>query len=386
MKLHEYQAKALLDRAGIPVPPGRVAATPDEAEAAARGIAPVAVKAQVHVGGRGKAGGIKLARTPEEARDAARAILGMDIKGLRVEKVYVERAAQVESELYLGITIDRDRRRPVVMLSTVGGVDIEEVAARSPEKIARGWPDPRLGLLPFEARRLSFEAGVPKELAMPVAVIAETLYRVFTETDAMLLEINPLFVQPDGTLVAGDAKLDVDDNALYRRPELAAWKETTPDELVEERARELGFSYVQLDGDVGIIGNGAGLVMSTLDAVRNAGGRAANFLDVGGGAKEAVVKAALEIVLSNPRVRCVLINIFGGITRGDEVAKGIIDVIREHPPRVPLVIRLSGTEAEEGRRILKGAPLVSRQTMDEAAVEAVRLARASREPAAAKRS
>ena len=386
MKLHEYQAKALLDRAGIPVPPGMVAATPDEAEAAARGIAPVAVKAQVHVGGRGKAGGIKLARTPEEARDAARAILGMDIKGLRVEKVYVERAAQVESELYLGITIDRDRRRPVVMLSTVGGVDIEEVAARSPEKIARGWPDPRLGLLPFEARRLSFEAGVPKELAMPVAVIAEKLYRVFTETDAMLLEINPLFVQPDGTLVAGDAKLDVDDNALYRRPELAAWKETTPDELVEEQARELGFSYVQLDGDVGIIGNGAGLVMSTLDAVRNAGGRAANFLDVGGGAKEAVVKAALEIVLSNPRVRCVLINIFGGITRGDEVAKGIIDVIREHPPRVPLVIRLSGTEAEEGRRILKGAPLVSRQTMDEAAVEAVRLARASREPAAAKRS
>ena len=386
MKLHEYQAKALLDRAGIPVPPGRVAATPDEAEAAARGIAPVAVKAQVHVGGRGKAGGIKLARTPEEARDAARAILGMDIKGLRVEKVYVERAAQVESELYLGITIDRDRRRPVVMLSTVGGVDIEEVAARSPEKIARGWPDPRLGLLPFEARRLSFEAGVPKELAMPVAVIAEKLYRVFTETDAMLLEINPLFVQPDGTLVAGDAKLDVDDNALYRRPELAAWKETTPDELVEERARELGFSYVQLDGDVGIIGNGAGLVMSTLDAVRNAGGRAANFLDVGGGAKEAVVKAALEIVLSNPRVRCVLINIFGGITRGDEVAKGIIDVIREHPPRVPLVIRLSGTEAEAGRKILAGAPLVSRATMDEAAVEAVRLARASREPAAAKRS
>ena len=386
MKLHEYQAKALLDRAGIPVPPGMVAATPDEAEAAARGIAPVAVKAQVHVGGRGKAGGIKLARTPEEARDAARAILGMDIKGLRVEKVYVERAAQVESELYLGITIDRDRRRPVVMLSTVGGVDIEEVAARSPEKIARGWPDPRLGLLPFEARRLSFEAGVPKELAMPVAVIAEKLYRVFTETDAMLLEINPLFVQPDGTLVAGDAKLDVDDNALYRRPELAAWKETTPDELVEEQARELGFSYVQLDGDVGIIGNGAGLVMSTLDAVRNAGGRAANFLDVGGGAKEAVVKAALEIVLSNPRVRCVLINIFGGITRGDEVAKGIIDVIREHPPRVPLVIRLSGTEAEAGRRILEGAPLVTRQTMDEAAVEAVRLARASREPAAAKRS
>jgi succinyl-CoA synthetase beta subunit len=347
---------------------------------AAREIgAPVAVKAQVHVGGRGKAGGIRLAKDPREALDAAAAILGMDIKGLRVEKVYVERAAQVESELYLGITIDRDRRRPVVMLSTVGGMDIEEVAARQPDRIARGWPDPRLGLLPFEARRLCFEAGVAKELVGQVSGIAEKLYRLFTETDAMLLEINPLFTQPDGTVIAGDAKLDVDDNALYRRPELEAWKETTAEEAMEEKARELGFSYVQLDGDVGIIGNGAGLVMSTLDAVRNAGGRAANFLDVGGGAKEAVVKAALDIVLANPRVRSVLINIFGGITRGDEVAKGIMDVIREHPPRVPLVIRLSGTEAEAGRKILEGSPLLSRETMDEAAKEAVRLARSSRD-------
>ncbi len=379
MKLHEYQAKLVLSRAGIPIPPGKLARTPEEAATAARELAaPVAVKAQVHVGGRGKAGGIKLARTPDEAQEAARTILGMDIKGLRVEKVYVERAAKVRSELYLGVTMDRDRRRPVVMLSTVGGMDIEQVAEEQPERIARGWPDPRLGLLPFEARRVCFEAGVPKEQVSDVAAVAEKLYGVFRGTDAMLLEINPLFIQEDGSVVAGDAKLDVDDNALFRQPELTGWKEVTADEQLEERARQLGFSYVQLDGDVGIIGNGAGLVMSTLDAVRLAGGKAANFLDVGGGAKEAVVKAALEIVLSNARVRSVLINIFGGITRGDEVARGIIGVIKEHPPRVPLVIRLSGTEAEAGRKILAGAPLVSRDTMDEAAAEAVRLARESR--------
>jgi succinyl-CoA synthetase beta subunit len=261
------------------------------------------------------------------------------------------------------------------MLSTVGGMDIEEVAATHPEKIARGWPDVRLGLLPFEARRLCYEAGVPKDRVADVAAISERLFSVFMNTDATLLEINPLFLQEDGSLIAGDAKLDVDDNALYRRKELAEWKEVSAAEQLEERARELGFSYVQLDGDVGIIGNGAGLVMSTLDAVRNAGGRAANFLDVGGGAKASVVRAALEIVLSNPRVRSVLINIFGGITRGDEVAHGILEVTGTHPPQVPLVIRLSGTEAEAGRRILEGAPLVSRETMDEAAAEAVRLAR-----------
>ncbi|HEV8536607.1 MAG TPA: ADP-forming succinate--CoA ligase subunit beta [Candidatus Limnocylindria bacterium] len=381
MKLHEHQAKEVLARAGIPIPDGRVATTPQEAEAAAKAIgAPVAVKAQVHVGGRGKAGGIKVAKTPSDAKAAASGILGMDIKGLRVGKVYVERAADVASELYLGITLDRDRRRPVVMLSTVGGVDIEEVAASRPEAIARGWPSPLLGLLPFEARSLAFAAGVPEAQREAVVEIARRLYRVYVETDAMLVEINPLFVQRDGSVIAGDAKLDVDDNALYRQTELAKMKEVSADEEAEERARGLGFSFVQLDGDVGIIGNGAGLVMATLDAVRNAGGRAANFLDVGGGAKEAVVKAALEIVLANPRVRSVLINIFGGITRGDEVAKGILDVIQAHPPRVPLVVRLSGTEAEAGRRLLEGAPLESRETMDDAAAEAVRLAK---EPARA---
>ena len=376
MKLHEYQAKQLLTRAGIPIPEGRLATTPEEAEAAARAIGGiVAVKAQVHAGGRGKAGGIKIAKTPNEARDHASAILHMRIKGLRVRKVYVERAAQIARELYLGITLDRDRRRPVVMLSTVGGMDIEEVASSSPEKIARGWPDPLVGLLPFEARALCFDAGVPAEQRNAVADVAQRLYGAYAKSDAMLFEINPLFIQTDGTVIAGDAKLDIDDNALFRQPELRDWKEISPDEESEERARALGFSYVQLDGDVGIIGNGAGLVMGTLDAVRNAGGHAANFLDVGGGAKESVVRSALEIVLANPKVKSVLINIFGGITRGDEVAKGILDVISTHPPRAPLVIRLSGTEAEAGRKLLEGAPLVSRATMDEAATEAVRLAK-----------
>ena len=379
MKLHEFQAKQILSRAGIPIPDGHVATTPAEVEAAARamGTGPWVVKAQVHVGGRGKAGGIKLAQTPAEARTHAEAILGMDIKGLRVEKVYLERAAKIAKELYLGITLDRDRRRAVVMLPTVGGMDIEEVAAATPEKIARGWPSPLLGLLPFEARALCFEAGVDAAQRDGVTDIAQRLFRTYDETDATLLEINPLFIQEDGSVIAGDAKLDVDDNALFRQLDLAKLREVAPDEAAEEKARGLGFSYVQLEGDVGVIGNGAGLVMSTLDAVRNAGGRAANFLDVGGGAKEDVVRAALEIVLANPRVRSVFINIFGGITRGDEVAKGILSVLAHQPPKVPLVIRLSGTEAEAGRKLLEGAPLISKATMDEAAAEAVRSARAS---------
>ncbi len=376
MKLHEFQAKQVLARAGIAVPEGRVAYTPAEADAAAIALGlPVVVKAQVHVGGRGKAGGVKLAKTHAEAQAHAEVILGMDIKGFTVEKVYVEKAAKIAKELYLGVTLDRDRRRPVVMLSTVGGMDIEEVAATKPEKIARGWPNPLLGLLGYEARALCFDAGVPAKQRDAVADIARRLYDVYVATDAMTLEINPLFIQEDGTVVAGDAKLDIDDNALYRQPDLAQLKEIAKDEAAEEESRKLGFSFVQLDGSVGIIGNGAGLVMSTLDAVKNAGGHAANFLDVGGGAKEAVVKAALEIVLANPRVKSVMINIFGGITRCDEVAKGILAVIARETPRVPLVIRLAGTAAAEGRRILEGAPLVSRATMDDAAAEAVRLAR-----------
>src|SRR5256712_7852351 len=355
MKLHEYQAKQLLARAGITIPEGRIATTPEEAEAAARALGgTVVVKAQVHAGGRGKAGGIKVSTSRNGARGAASAILHMRIKGLRVRKVYVECAASIAKELYLGITLDRDRRRPAVMFSTVGGIDIEEVAERSPEKIARGWPDPVFGLLPYQARALCFDADVPAEQRQAVADIAQRLYGVYGKTDAMLIEINPLFIQSDGSVIAGDAKLDIDDNALFRQTELRDWKEVSPDEEVEERARALGFSYVQLDGDVGIIGNGAGLVMGTLDAVKNAGGHAANFLDVGGGAKEAVVKAALEIVLANKKVKSVLINIFGGITRGDEVAKGILSVIAQHPPAVAAVLPPSGTQAEAGGAQLFG--------------------------------
>ena len=350
MKVHEFQAKQVLARAGIAIPEGRLALTPAEAEQGAKELGfPVVVKAQVHMGGRGKAGGIKVAKTAEEARAHAQSILGMDIKGLRVEKVYVERAAKIAQELYLGVTLDRDKRRPVVMLSLAGGMEIEEVAEHTPERIARAWPNPVFGLLPFEARALCFAAGVPAPQREAVAAIARKLYDAYLSTDATLIEINPLFIQEDGSLLAGDAKLDVDDNALYRQPELAELKEVAKDEEAEEAARALGFSFVQLDGDVGIIGNGAGLVMGTLDAVRNAGGNAANFLDVGGGARESVVKAALEIVLANPKVKSVMINIFGGITRCDEVAKGILAVLAQAKPRVPLVIRLSGTAAEEGR-------------------------------------
>ena len=376
MKLHEFQAKQVLADAGIPIPPGRVAYAADEAEAIARGIGGrVAVKAQVQVGGRGKAGGIKLAKDAREARACAAALLGTTLKDLTVEKVLIERAADIADELYLGITVDRARRRPVVMVSTVGGVDIEEVAATTPEKIARGWPDPLVGLAPFQARALAFEAGVAAAQRDVVVDVLQRLYGVFAKADCMLAEINPLFVQRDGSVVADDAKLDVDDNALFRHPQAQAMKEVSAAEANEEKARALGFSYVRLEGDVGIIGNGAGLVLSTLDAVKHAGGDAANFLDIGGGAKAVVVKAALEIVLSDDRVRSVLINIFGGITRGDEVARGILDVLAEVKPRVPLVVRLSGTRAKEGRALLEGAPLISRETMDEAAAEAVRLAK-----------
>ena len=378
MKLHEFQAKQILADAGIPVPRGGVAYSAEEAAAVATSLGGrVVVKAQVQVGGRGKAGGIRIAQHPREAREHAAALLGHDLKGLAVEKVLVEEAASIARELYLGVTLDRGRRRPVVMLSTVGGVDIEEVAASTPERIARGWPDPLLGLQPFEARGLAFAAGVPAEQREAVVDVLRRLYGVFASKDCTLAEINPLFVVSDDSVLAGDAKIELDDNALFRQPVLAAMKEVTALDANEEKAREIGFSYVRLDGDVGIIGNGAGLVMGTLDAVNLAGGEAANFLDVGGGAKEEVVKAALEIVLSDDRVRSVLINIFGGITRGDEVAKGILAVLAEMKPRVPLVVRLSGTRAAQGRALLEGKPLISRATMDEAAAEAVRLAKSA---------
>jgi succinyl-CoA synthetase beta subunit len=376
VKLHEFQAKQVLADAGIAVPKGGVAYSADEAVAVATSIGGrIVVKAQVHVGGRGKAGGIQMAASASEARARAAKLIGSDLLGLRVEKVLVEQAADVSGEIYCGVTLERARRRAVVMVSTMGGVDIEEVAAHHPERISRGWPDPLIGLAPFQARALAFEAGIAEPQRAAVVDVLHRLYRIFVERDCVLAEVNPLFVQRDGSVLAGDAKIDIDDNALERQPLLSMMREVSPLDANEERARAIGFSYVRLEGDVGVIGNGAGLVMATLDSVKLAGGDAANFLDVGGGAKAEVVRRALEIVLSDERVRSVLINIFGGITRGDEVAKGVLQVLEELRPHVPLVVRLSGTRAQEGRRLLEGAPLISKETMSEAAAEAVRLAR-----------
>ena len=353
MKLLEYQAKEVLASLGIAVPPGRVARTPDEAAAACAELGPVAVKAQVPVGGRGKAGGIKLARTPEEARAAAQQIIGMDIKGHRVPLVYCEGALDIGQELYLGFTVDRDARTNILMLSGRGGIDIEQVAEESPEAIARLYPNPWRGPLDFELTQLVFEAGLGRHVRALVPLI-KRLHRAITECDAITAEINPLVVTGDGRVVAGDAKLETDENASFRQRELEdRYGGVLEGDLLEVEAKRRGLTYVSLDGHVGIIGNGAGLCMGTLDLVQRAGGRAANFCDIGGGAKAEVVENALAVILMNPRVRGVLINVFGGITRGDEVARGLVQARDNLRMRLPLVVRLSGTNEEEGRAILK---------------------------------
>jgi len=353
LKLLEYQAKEVLASLGIPIPPGRVARTPDEAAAAAQELGAVAVKAQVPVGGRGKAGGIKLARSPEEARDAAQQIIGMDIKGHRVPLVYCEAALEIEREIYLGFTVDRDARANILMLSSRGGMDIEQVAEESPESIARLYPNPWRGPRDFELNQLVFEAGLG-ELARPLADLIKKLYRAIPDLDAVTAEINPLVITRSGDIVAGDAKLETDENSAWRHKELEQrYGSVTEGDPYEVEAKKRGLTYVSLDGDVGIIGNGVGLCMSTLDLVQRAGGQAANFCDIGGGAKAEVVENALFVILMNPRVKGVLINVFGGITRGDEVAKGIVTARDRLQMKLPLVVRLSGTREEEGRAILR---------------------------------
>jgi succinyl-CoA synthetase beta subunit len=352
VKLLEYQAKETLKSLGIAIPPGRVAHTPDEAAAVCAELGPVAVKAQVPVGGRGKAGGIKLAGTPEEARAAAQQIIGMDIKGFKVPLVYCESALDIGREIYLGFTVDRDARANILMLSARGGMDIEQVADESPESIARLYPNPWRGPLDFELNQLVFEAGLG-ELARPLAALIKKLYRAIPELDAVTAEINPLVVTKAGDIVAGDAKLETDENSAWRHKELEQrYGSVLEGDPYEVEAKKRGLTYVSLDGDVGIIGNGAGLCMSTLDLVQRAGGRAANFCDIGGGAKAEVVENALAVILMNPKVKGVLINVFGGITRGDEVAKGIVTARDRLQMRLPLVVRLSGTREEEGRAIL----------------------------------
>ena len=354
MRLHEYQAKQVFADAGIETPPGEVVETADAAREAAEGIGgTVAVKAQVHVGGRGKAGGIELAEDPDEAYEAAEGILGMDLKGKRVEKVLIEDAVDFVDELYVGVTTDRGEGRAVAMVSSEGGVNIEEVAEESPEAIARTHIDPAYDLRPFEARELVYGAGVPKDAARNVTGVLSTLYDLWDEGDADDAEINPLMVTEDGGVVAADAVFNVDDSALYRQEDLAAMEDEAFEDDFEARASDAGFDYVRLDGDVGIIGNGAGLVMTTLDLVDHFGGSPANFLDIGGGADAERVQGALELVFDDENVDAVLFNVFGGITRCDEVAQGINDALEafEELPE-PLVVRLTGTNEEEGRELL----------------------------------
>jgi succinyl-CoA synthetase beta subunit len=377
--LYEYQGKELFRRHGIPVSDGRLAASPEEARAAAEQLeGEVVVKAQVLTGGRGKAGGIKLASDPDEAYARASEILGMDIRGHVVSRLWIEKASEIAKEYYLSLTFDRGEKKALFMLTTEGGIDIEEVAARSPEKLARLHVDPLMGYQSFQARWLCFAAGVddPSEQTQ-IAAIAERLYAVFVDCEAMLCEINPLIVTPQGEVRALDAKVTIDDNALYRHPDLAELRDLSALAPQERLARQRGLAYVKLDGDIGILGNGAGLVMSTLDVVAQAGGRPANFCDVGGGAHADVVAGALEIITADP-VKAILVNIFGGITRGGEVARGLLEALERMGIEAPVVLRIEGTEAEEGRRLIVEAarPNVHVEaTMLDAARRVVELAR-----------
>jgi succinyl-CoA synthetase beta subunit len=372
LKIHEFQAKLILARYGIPVQPGRVAVTPQEAEAIARELGgPVVIKAQVYVGGRGKAGGIQFGETSEQARASAARVLGMDIKGLRVEKVLVTSKIAIQEEYYLGIILDRKSQAPVVMVSTAGGIDIEEVAEKTPEKIIKQPIDMRWGLRPFEALDIVARAGFPRHVLRQAAAILANLAKAFIESDANLAEINPLAYTADGKVMAADAKFVLDDNGLYRQKEYASWSEPEEANPLEYEAKQAGLTYVKLDGNVGIIGNGAGLVMTTLDMVARAGGKPANFLDIGGGAKAEVMHKSLTFVARDPQVKGILVNIFGGITRGEEVAKGVILAQQDIPKGLPIVVRLSGTGAEAGRAMLKDAGLAWAQDMRDGAEKIV---------------
>jgi succinyl-CoA synthetase beta subunit len=375
MKLLEYQAKEVLSALGVPIPPGRVARTPEEAAAAGADLGPVAVKAQVPVGGRGKAGGIKLAGTPHEARLAAEQIIGMDIKGFRVPLVYCEGALDIGQEVYLGFTVDRDARANVLMLSAKGGMEIEQVAEESPEAIARLYPNPWRGPLDFELNQMAWDAGLGQH-ARALVPLVKKLYRAITDYDAVTAEINPLVITRQGEVIAGDAKLETDENAAFRHRDLeeryGAVLEGDPYEM---EAKKRNLTYVSLDGEIGIIGNGAGLCMGTLDLVQRAGGRAANFCDIGGGAKAEVVENALAVILMNPKVRGVLMNVFGGITRGDEVARGLVQARDSLGMSLPLVVRLSGTNQEEGRAILEQNGIAPAASGWEAAQKIVELTR-----------
>lgn len=376
MKLHEYQSKFRFAEFGIPIPRGKVAETAEEVYESAKELGgPVVVKAQVLIGGRGKAGGVKLAKTPDEAENHATAILGMDIKGYTVKKVLVDPAADIKNEIYLAVTVDRAAKRDLVIASAAGGMDIEDVAAHTPEKINRTHVDPFIGLRDYQARDIASEIELPREHWNQFIKIAQGLYRCYVDSDASLAEINPLIVDGSGNLVAVDGKMVIDDNALFRHPNLVEIRDTDDEPEAETMARKAGLSYVKLDGEIGCMVNGAGLAMATMDMTKYFGGSPANFLDIGGGAKSDKVAAALRIILSDPNVKCVLFNIFGGITRGDEVARGILMALDEVKTDVPMVVRLVGTNEEEGRALLADANMITAKSLAEAAQKAVEAAR-----------
>jgi succinyl-CoA synthetase beta subunit len=375
VNIHEYQAKEILRGFGVPIPPGDVATTPAEAEQIARRIGrTVVVKAQVHAGGRGKAGGVKLAKTPEEARDVAGKILGMQIKGLTVQKVLVTDAADIATEAYVGIILDRASKKPVFMVSPAGGIDIEEVAAKTPDKILRLPIDTRYGLMPFQAMELGFFLYPDAAKARAAAKIMKQLYDAFMANGASLAEINPLVVTPNGEVVALDAKMSIDDNELDRLPKIAALRDESAEAPSEVQARNASLTFIKLDGNVGCVVNGAGLAMATMDLVKYYGGEPANFLDIGGSSNPEKVVNALRIITADPSVKAILFNIFGGITRTDDVANGIVTATKQNPLKVPIVIRLTGTNEEIAVKILTENGFSAMTDMDEAVQRAVQLA------------
>jgi succinyl-CoA synthetase beta subunit len=375
VNIHEYQAKEIFRKYGIPIPPGEVATTPEEAESIARKFGTtVVVKAQVHAGGRGKAGGVKLAKTPGEAKSIAAQILKLTIKGLPVQKLLITPAADIASEAYVGIIVDRASKRPVFMASPAGGIDIEEVAAKTPDKILRHAVDPRYGLQTFEAMQLAFFLYSDMKQVRAAAKILQQLYKAFFENGGSLAEINPLVTTPAGEIVALDAKMVIDDNELDRHPDIAALRDESAEDPSEVQARKANLTFIKLEGNVGCVVNGAGLAMATMDLVKYYGGDPANFLDIGGSSNPEKVVAALRIITSDPSVKAILFNIFGGITRTDDVANGIVTAIRQNPLKVPLVIRLTGTNEEIALKILKENGLSAMTDMDEAVKKAVALA------------
>ena len=377
MKLHEYQSKQIFAKYGIPIPKGQVAATATEAKQIAEELGGrVVIKSQVLVGGRGKAGGVRVAKSPKEAEEIATQILGMEIKGLPVRKVLVDEASNIDQEIYLGITNDRSTRRPVLMASAAGGVEIEEVARITPEKIIKAYIDPLLGLRDYQARDVALGIELPHEHWRAFGEICLALWRAYVANDATLAEINPLVITKEKTLLALDGKMLVDDNALFRHADLVEMRDTDSEEVAETEARKYGLSFIKLDGQIGCMVNGAGLAMTTMDIVKLFGGEAANFLDIGGGAGADKVAAALRIILSDKNVKVILFNIFGGITRCDEVAKGILAALKEVQTSVPMVVRLVGTNAEEGRKLIADAKMITADTLVDAAQKAVAAAQA----------